>query len=202
MNKTCTKCVESKPLSEFFKMTSQKSGLAPHCKACAKAYQVAYYEKNKEKLLAGMREKHAANPQPVRDRMAAWVKANPERHDKNRARWIAENPEKHAEIKRAAAAKYRQANPEKKAAWQGRRRAAKCGATTAWEPEFDRLVEQEAANLAKLREAASGFKWHVDHTVPLLSEQVCGLHNAYNLAVIPASVNQRKYNLYWPDMPC
>lgn len=200
--KTCTKCGESKALDQYDKHGSQKSRLHPHCKTCKKAYRAAYYEANRERLLADMRQRHAKNPQIARDRMAAWVKANPERHNENRARWLTENHEKMAPLKRAWAAKYRAANPEKKVAWQARRRAAKLHATMAWEPEFDHLVEQEAAALAKLRESCTGVKWHVDHTVPLLSDRVCGLHNAYNLAVIPASVNQRKYNLYWPDMPC
>ena len=37
--KTCTRCAETKVLTEFFKMASQKSGLHPRCKACAKIEQ-------------------------------------------------------------------------------------------------------------------------------------------------------------------
>lgn len=200
--KTCTRCAETKALTEFFKQASQKSGLNPRCKACAKVAHQKHYAANREKLLEQMRVRHAENPQIVRDRMAAWVKANPERHAANRARWVEANPEKVRTASREHAAKYRAVNKDKKAAWQNRRRASKVGATTAWEPELDHLVEQEAASLAKLREQQFGFGWHIDHTVPLRGKTVCGLHNAYNLAVLPAVENMQKHNRYWPDMPC
>lgn len=200
--KTCTKCAETKPLEQFGKQASLKSGLRYHCRACDRAYMAARYAANKERLLAQMREKHAANPQPVRDRMAAWVKANPERHSENRERWASKNPEKTKQIQRTASAKYRAANMDKHAALQNRRRAKKLDASTTWDADFDNLVEMEAAHLAKLRKSAFGFLWHIDHVVPLQGKTVCGLHNAYNLAVIPATDNIRKKNFHWPDMPC
>lgn len=52
----------------------------------------------------------------------------------------------------------------------------------------------------KLRSAATGISFEVDHVVPLVSPYVCGLHNAFNLAVIPAIVNRSKGNRWWPGM--
>lgn len=38
MNKTCTKCLKEKPLSNFAKMAASKDGYAWQCKGCASAY--------------------------------------------------------------------------------------------------------------------------------------------------------------------
>lgn len=67
--------------------------------------------------------------------------------------------------------------------------------------EFDEFVLEEAAKLASMRGEATGFKWHIDHIVPLMHKDVCGLNSAVNLQVVPASWNVRKGNRntdsYW-----
>lgn len=79
-----------------------------------------------------------------------------------------------------------------------RRRAKKLQATPKWATPF---FITEAYRLAMLRSKVMGFKWHVDHIVPLRSSIVCGLHVENNLRVIPASQNQSKGNRTWPNMP-
>ena len=46
--KTCTKCNEEKPASEFNKNKATKDGLASHCKECRKAYRKANREAIRE----------------------------------------------------------------------------------------------------------------------------------------------------------
>lgn len=82
-----------------------------------------------------------------------------------------------------------------------RRRAAEIAATLSFDKELFLMVENEAYSLAMLRSEITQAEWHVDHKVPLKSEFVCGLHNEYNLAVIPASDNVKKKNRWWEDMP-
>ena len=60
--------------------------------------------------------------------------------------------------------------------------------------EFDSFVMEEAIRLCVKREKVTGFKWHVDHIIPLLHKKVCGLHNANNLQVVPALWNMQKGN--------
>lgn len=60
--------------------------------------------------------------------------------------------------------------------------------------EFTEFVFMEAYDLAKRRESTTGFKWHIDHIIPLNGKNVSGLHVWNNLQVIPASVNLSKGN--------
>jgi hypothetical protein len=76
--------------------------------------------------------------------------------------------------------------------------AKKLNAIPTWN---ERFIVEEAYELAERRSKAFGFKWHVDHIVPIQSPIVCGLHVHSNLQVIPGADNIRKGNLYWPDMP-
>lgn len=63
-----------------------------------------------------------------------------------------------------------------------------------FQTEFDIFVFEEAAKLCQLREKATGFKWHIDHIVPMMHKQASGLNTAANLQVVPASWNVQKGN--------
>jgi len=63
-----------------------------------------------------------------------------------------------------------------------------------WEEELTSFVTEEAHHLRGLRDTSTGFKWHVDHIIPLNGKLVSGLHIWNNLAVIPMVDNLRKGN--------
>lgn len=60
--------------------------------------------------------------------------------------------------------------------------------------ELDELVFDEAVRLSQDRTAATGIKWEMDHVVPVKGKNVCGLHNAFNLQVVPKRWNELKSN--------
>jgi len=84
-------------------------------------------------------------------------------------------------------------NLPKVLAKNGKRRAAKIGATPLW---ANVSAINEIYELAALRTRLSGVKHVVDHDVPLIHENVCGLHCEFNLRVITDAENSSKGNRF------
>lgn len=77
-----------------------------------------------------------------------------------------------------------------------KRRAARLQRTPAW---VDQPALLAAYVEAQARTEATGAPYHVDHIVPLRGRMVSGLHVPWNLRVVPASENLRKYNKHDAD---
>ena len=60
--------------------------------------------------------------------------------------------------------------------------------------ELDSFVIQEAMELKKMREKATKIKWEIDHIIPIKHSLCCGLHNAFNIQVVPSLWNSKKGN--------
>ena len=60
--------------------------------------------------------------------------------------------------------------------------------------ELDTFVLEQALSLCKEREETTGFKWSLDHIIPLYHKDVSGLHTASNFQVVPALWNSWKGN--------
>ncbi len=140
-----------------------------------------YREENKELLLLKGKE----YSKKYRDNNKDSIKTSQEKFKLN-------NPERYKEIK----SNWKKNNLDSVARYSAKRRSSKFNATPdSWgDDELNEFIIKEAYSLAKLRSNLSGFKWHVDHIIPLNNPRVCGLHVYNNLQVIPYIDNLKKGN--------
>ena len=68
--------------------------------------------------------------------------------------------------------------------------------TPNWLTQNEFWMMEQAYDLALLRTKLFGFKWVVDHIIPLNGKNVSGLHTPYNLQVIPEKENLTKSNRF------
>lgn len=100
--------------------------------------------------------------------------------------------EKNPERMVVSSRSWQKKNPGAVAAMLARRKAVKLKATPAW---------ADRAAIKAIYKRAAELGMHVDHTVPLQSPLVCGLHVEANLQLLSALENSKKSNRIWPDMP-
>jgi hypothetical protein len=166
------------------------------CVTCAKETLNKYRQVNKERTAAQRKKdyvKLVSNPENLnkkRARDAVYAKNNRVRVYQKQRAWLAENPEKPA----LYAANHRAKHPDAKNADTAKRRSAKLLRTPRWLTKDHLWMIRQAYYMAKLRTKLFGFKWHVDHVVPLKGVSVSGLHVPWNLQVIPAVQNIKKSN--------
>jgi hypothetical protein len=87
-------------------------------------------------------------------------------------------------------------NAGKKKAKRAKNRAKKELRIPAWLSKDDIWMIKEAYDLATERTKLFGFRWDVDHIIPMKGKLISGLHVPTNLQVIPHTTNVRKSNKY------
>lgn len=184
--KECRRCHAEKPFSEFYVCAGNNSGYQSRCILCCKLSASEWNKANRARINA-RRPKKGRAVRFTREQKLA------KKREMERRRY-----ENHGSVIRARIKKWKQSNPHVVGEINARRKAVRKSSTPAW---ADTFALREAYELRRMREAITGGEWHVDHIVPLQHPLVCGLHNEFNVKVIPASVNCSKQNRYWPDMP-
>lgn len=149
----------------------------PHCRPCVMAYHKAYREANADKIAAQKLEWKQANREHVAAKDKAYAEANPEKRTLARKKWAAANPGKDVASKALNAQKRKKRIP-------------------TWLSEDDKWMVEQAYELAAVRSKMFGFKWHVDHVIPLNGKRVSGLHVPTNLQVVPWLDNLKKHNKF------
>jgi hypothetical protein len=199
--KRCSKCGTTHSRERFTNSKSTKDGKCAWCKPCQYAASAAALAKRRDEINERRRRLYALNPQPAKDRTAAFVRANRAAvRAAERSRRAALTSEAALQRREYATAYYR-ANAEairpRHAAAASRRIAQRLRATPAW---ADEAAMQHFYDEAAQATRASGAAHEVDHIVPLQSKKVCGLHCEANLRVLGRLENIRKGNRFWPDM--
>lgn len=184
--KTCTKCMSSLSLECFAKRSASKDGYCTRCKWCMSLEAKAQYVAKREQRLADVLANYAAN----RDAKCEYGRTY---YRKNRDA-CAERVVRYQSNKRKTDPEFATASRARVA----KRRAGRLRATPAW-ANFAEI--KKFYRLADALTKQTGVRHEVDHVVPLQSPLVCGLHNQFNLQVLPLKKNRTKSNKHWPDMP-
>lgn len=202
--KACTQCGQSKKFSEFSRSARESDGLQDNCKACNKTLSAAYRAANVEKERERHAAYHAAHKEQINAKTSAWQKANPERVRAKSRQFYADNREKELARRgkwtvqnpswiKAYNAQWRISNPEKCRAHDRAYIQRLMRAAVKWANQAKiHWFYAEAARLTK----NTGIMHHVDHTVPLQSRLVCGLHCEDNLQILTERENLKKHNKF------
>lgn len=171
--KTCKRCLQIKELNTFKK---EKNKYRNICKKCEYNIMMINPKAHKARLIRMKR---------YRDSEKGKTKA------KEYSQSIMGKVSRQAAIKRYEATEAGYINKYNATA---KRRAARIKRTPKWLTKDDLWLIKQAYELAALRTKQFGFKWHVDHIIPLQGKLVSGLHVIENLQVIPGTENIKKYN--------
>ena len=180
--KICKACNTSLSLDNFIKDKTRTDGLYVYCKTCNKDRRRLFREANKEKLSASKKEYYYNNKKDISLRK------------KEKYLIMVNNPE-FIKNKRKKNSLWKKRNKGIINRYTAKRRAFKLKASYDW-GEFDSFIKEEAYLLAALRSNLTNTIWEVDHIVPLINENVCGLHVGVNLQVITRKDNLSKSNKF------
>jgi hypothetical protein len=205
LNKVCCAC---KPIIQ--KEWKQKN------KEHVQEYRKDFYTKNKDKELQVNRQWCENNKDKLKTVKNKWHKANKDKRVVDIKVWREINKERvtlydkayklankdkvkeyckvNRDAKRKALNAWRKANPDKSREQYAKTRMSRMKRIPVWLSEQDQRAIKEMYKLAIRKEKETGIKWHVDHIIPLMGDNVSGLHVPQNLQVLPASENMRKSN--------
>lgn len=167
--KRCISCNIYKSKSEFSRATKRLDGLQCSCKVC----NAEYRKQNNQRILQYAKEYRVRNNDKIKSQLSAY-------------RAI------HKDTAIEYAKQWRRNNRGLRNAYEAKRKSSKLQCTPKWLNKKDVQAIKYLYQLAKILEAQTGYKWHVDHVIPLQGKQVCGLHVPENLQVIPAIKNLKK----------
>jgi len=173
-SKKCTVCKAEKPLEQFHRKKGARLGRYSQCKPCCKVIQ----------------DKIRKESTTLKERSKAYAKTYATKHHAKKLeaqrKWRQANKEKQNKL----IAKWKKLNAHKSRHYTNQRRARKLQAIPPW-------FEKEKVDLVYKKAKEWGFV--VDHVIPLLGKNVCGLHCWANLQLLDAELNGKKGNRHYPD---
>lgn len=76
--KTCTRCGTAKPVSEFHRHRGRPDGYDYVCKQCKSESAKRYYDRNRDRIVARVKNKYWQDPEEARERRRLWAQRNRE----------------------------------------------------------------------------------------------------------------------------
>jgi hypothetical protein len=202
----CKRCNQEKLPSDFNKCSSKENGLSYYCRSCSKEVFKKHVPREKVIVEEGFKFCNSCKKVKSIDNFVRNPKGKGGFYSRCRAccaeisRIVRNVPENKLKLKESAA-KYTKENREAFNIKSAARRAKRNSATPPWATdEYEILFMKEIYSLAILREKCTRFKWHVDHIIPLINSEVCGLHCSSNLQLIPAVLNLSKGNKFTGEL--
>lgn len=185
--KTCTKCGNTKPLSEFEtrKLKSGDISYRCSCIACGNARRKKWKQDNRELHNLRGREYYAANKEKKKEAHKSYYQKNSsdwtdrfKQKYYNDPEWLNKYKQRNIE--------YNKNNPHVRRKAVAKRRVAQLTAMPAWadKNKIDSIYKN----------CPDGYE--VDHIVPIQGKIVSGLHVEYNLQYLPMRENRSKGNKY------
>mgnify|MGYP001601621305 CR=1 FL=1 len=171
-----------------FPQTCVKPMSRHECPTTKAEYQRQYRERNAEKLRQQKAEWYAKNRDTEQAKRRNDYAKNAQAYKARRAARYAEKRDAELQTNR----RWVENNWEVRAAIYGRARANRLAGARAVPAFYDHTRAIALYAEAKRRTDETGVVHHVDHIVPLRSNDACGLHWHENLQVITASENCRK----------
>lgn len=202
--KKCAKCKSVLALSNFNKNKSKPDGLGTECRPCANAHSKKYHSENLEAHKERVKAYRDADPQRKYESDKRWRQANKDKCNAKNAAARAANPERDRAYKKKSWYKHHEKNLERKRVYRKKtpelqlvfvrnRQTRQKNAMPDWANiEAIKAIYRQSGWASRI----SGVKHHVDHYYPLKSDIVCGLHNEFNLRIVPAYVNLSKGNSF------
>lgn len=180
MTKSCNKCLQTKPKSEFHKKKYKKDGTANTCKACACEISRNNYHKNKERAKEVQKNWRERNRENRIEYCRNWHKENRQRSLEVSRKWKKENPDlvrkyerehKKNRLKNDHLFKLARNCRIRINSVLGKKSSAKEG-SRMWELlgcTGDELAEHLSSQFTEGMTFDNYGEWHIDHMVPLAS---------------------------------
>ena len=173
----------------------------------AKAYQKKYYENNRDKELARIKEWKILNKEKLKKQAKEYNELNKEKIAKQKKEYYLINKEKIDEKNKKYNIENQKERTIKHLEWRKNNRgkaasiikkyqANKKQRLPLWLTDFDKLKIKCIYSVAAMLTRENKESWHVDHIIPLQGKLVSGLHVPSNLQFIFAKENISKKNKF------